>query len=152
MFRRQLLAVAEPFPVDWVHDEWLTILAASLGRLSVDPVPLIDYRQHAENAIGVSAPTFRYRVRRMLMSRGDRYPVLAQRSAELMDRLDAVEGTQRWRTLAAGKAEFEAIRAQYDRRRVRRVLPVLTELRSGAYDLFSSQGRLDVLRDILQAE
>jgi glycosyltransferase involved in cell wall biosynthesis len=152
VFRRELLAAAEPFPLDWVHDEWLAILAAATGLISVDPAPLIDYRQHGANEIGVRPATLRYRIGRMLESRGDRYPTLARRSAELVDRLEMIGASEALRGLARRKAAFEADRANYDRRRLRRVIPAVRALRAGSYDFLSSQGRLDVLRDIFQAE
>ncbi|MFC5503385.1 glycosyltransferase family 2 protein [Lysinimonas soli] len=150
MFRRELLRAAEPFPQDWVHDEWLAIVAAAVGRLAVDPQPLIDYRQHGENTIGVTAPTLRYRVQRMVESRGTRYQVLAARSVELSARLDQLGAPLVWRALARRKASFENVRAGYDPRRFRRILPALRELRSGSYQRLSSQGSLDIARDLVQ--
>lgn len=152
VFRRELLQVSEPFPAGWVHDEWLAIIAAATGRLSADTDPLIDYRQHGDNAIGVSAPTLRYRIRRMLTSRGDRYPQLARRADALTERLETLDVPTSWRELARRKAEFEAVRASYDSRRLHRVGPVLAGLRDGSYRELSSQGRLDAARDILQAK
>jgi glycosyltransferase involved in cell wall biosynthesis len=151
MFRRSLLEAAEPFPADWVHDEWLAIIASALGRLSVERERLIDYRQHGANVIGVSAPTFRYRLGRMLESRGGRYEVLARRSFELSARLSKVDAPLAWRELADRKAAFELARAGYRPVRLARLVPVLRQLRAGSYDELSSQGRLDVARDLLQA-
>lgn len=151
VFRRSLLMAAEPFPTDWVHDEWLAIIACTLGRLSVDPEKLIDYRQHGANTIGVSAPTFRYRLGQMLASRGERYEVLARRSSELSARLSALKAPQAWQELADRKAAFELARADYRPARLARLGPVLRGLRAGSYGELSSQGRLDVARDLLQA-
>ncbi|MGH8163306.1 MAG: glycosyltransferase family 2 protein, partial [Rhodanobacteraceae bacterium] len=50
--RRALLADAMPFPDEWVHDEWLAIIAASLGEVDCLETPLMDYRQHGGNQIG----------------------------------------------------------------------------------------------------
>jgi hypothetical protein len=51
-FRRPLLNDAAPFPPEWVHDEWLAIIAAATGEVDCLEQPLIDYRQHAGNQIG----------------------------------------------------------------------------------------------------
>ena len=151
-FRRTLLEAAEPFPSDWVHDEWLAILAAATGRIVVDRDPLIDYRQHDANEIGVATPTTRNRIGRMLEPRGDRYVGLERRARSLLDRLEAIDAPDRWRELARRKADFEVVRAGYDRRRIRRLGPVLRGLRDGSYAELSSQRRLDIARDLLQPE
>lgn len=51
-FRRSLLREVAPFPPEWVHDEWLAIIAAALGEVDCLEQPLIDYRQHGGNQIG----------------------------------------------------------------------------------------------------
>jgi hypothetical protein len=48
-----LLRSAKPFPDCWVHDEWLAIVAAATGEMDCLEEPLIDYRQHGANQIGV---------------------------------------------------------------------------------------------------
>jgi glycosyltransferase involved in cell wall biosynthesis len=150
MFRRPLLEVATPFPSDWVHDEWLAILATAFGRVGIDTTPLIDYRQHAGNEIGVRVPTLRYRIGRMLEPRGDRYRVLARRSKELADRLSERAAPLEYRDLAARKVAFESVRASYGVHRISRLRPVLSGVRAGSYRDLSSQGTLDVARDLLQ--
>ena len=52
--RRELLAVALPFPrlidpptTHFLHDGWLAVLGALLGRTYAEPRPLISYRRHA---------------------------------------------------------------------------------------------------------
>lgn len=51
-FRRSLLKDVAPFPPEWVHDEWLAIIAAAIGEVDCLEQPLIDYRQHGGNQIG----------------------------------------------------------------------------------------------------
>jgi len=51
-FRRSLLKEIAPFPPEWVHDEWLAIIAAALGEVDCTEQPLVDYRQHDDNQIG----------------------------------------------------------------------------------------------------
>lgn len=149
-FRRSLLASALPFPAAWVHDEWLAAIAAAVGSTALDPRPLIDYRQHGANEIGVDAPTLRYRIGRMVERRGDRYVELAARSALLSERLEQLGAPTEWRELAAAKARFEAVRATYPSIPMARLPRVLGELRRGSYRQLSSQGTLDVIRDLVQ--
>jgi len=150
MFRRSLVARAIPFPPSWVHDEWLATIASALGRVQLLENELIDYRQHGSNQIGVQKPTLRYRVGRMLQPRGERNARLARRAVDLVARLDAMDVAPGYRELARGKARFESLRAGLPANRLRRLRPVIRAYRSGSYARFSSQGRLDVIRDLLQ--
>lgn len=149
-FRRELMAAAAPFPAAWVHDEWLAIIASATGRIQVLDDVVIDYRQHGSNQIGVARPTLSYRMSRLLGPRGDRYVRLAERACALVDRLDYLEVDERLRHLARRKRDFELTRAAYPAGRLRRIGPVLGQLRRGSYSVLSSQGRLDAIRDLLQ--
>ncbi|MDI2099420.1 glycosyltransferase family 2 protein [Ruicaihuangia caeni] len=164
VFRRSLLEAALPFPREWVHDEWLAIMAAAIGTTQALEAQLIDYRQHGSNQIGVQKPTLRYKIGRMLEPRADRYQRLAERSAVLRSRLEALSAAgagaragagassvdERVLRLARQKASFEAARAHYPRARLLRLGPVLRQWRRGSYRVLSSQGDLDIARDVLQ--
>ncbi|RBI84733.1 glycosyl transferase family 1 [Rhodosalinus halophilus] len=56
LMRRRLVDLALPFPpqsgVHFYHDLWLALLASALGGVHLIRSPLVDYRQHGENAIG----------------------------------------------------------------------------------------------------
>lgn len=150
MFARDLLPTAAPFDPAWVHDEWLAIIAAATGTIDAVPEQLISYRQHGGNQIGVASPTLRYKLRRMLEPRGTRNTDLAQRSAHLHARLDALGVGAPITERARDKAAFEDARARLSPRRLRRIPRVLALARSGDYERFASQGRRDILRDLLQ--
>jgi glycosyltransferase involved in cell wall biosynthesis len=150
LFRRTLLQWARPFPPEWVHDEWLGLVAAAMGRVELSSEQLIDYRQHANNQIGVAERTVRYRVGKVLEPRGDRYVRLAARWRILADRLDGLATEPSNTSLADGKVAFEVARAGLPAGRFARLRPVLREYRKGSYARFSSQGTLDVVRDIIQ--
>ena len=50
---RPLLELAVPVPHDVImHDWWLTLVAAGVGRIEVLDQPLVNYRQHAGNVVG----------------------------------------------------------------------------------------------------
>ncbi len=150
MIRRELAVRAMPFPQEWVHDEWLAILAAASGRIHPIRRELVDYRQHGGNEIGVSTPSLRGRLARMWQPRGDRLVRLAARASRLAEFLDAAEVPQRWRDLAHRKEAFELRRARYGRLRISRIVPIVRNSAHGAYVELSSQGRLDVIRDLVQ--
>ena len=151
MIRRRLFERAEPLPAEWVHDEWLAIIAAATGAVDALADELIDYRQHGSNQIGVIKAGLGHKIRRVLTPRGDRNRNLAVRSRILADRLAGLPGIGAGTVSAARqKARFEAFRARLPRNRVLRVVPVLRAHRAGLYRRFASQGSADVIRDLLQ--
>jgi glycosyltransferase involved in cell wall biosynthesis len=150
MFRRSLLEAALPFPEHWVHDEWLGIIAAAFDGARASRTAVIDYRQHGRNQIGVRPPSLRNRLGRMVQPRVDRYVRIARRSELLVERIDTLPVSERWKELAHRKRDFERVRAAYPRPRLRRVGPVLRQWRSGDYALLSSQRAVDVVRDLVQ--
>lgn len=152
MFRRRLLATAVPFPSSWVHDEWLAIMAAATGRLDVIDEALIDYRQHGSNVIGVDYPTLRRKVQRALEPRGDRNKRLSGQFEQFAERLESLGAAvpSEVLALARAKATFETERERLPTARLRRLAPILAANRRGWYAMFASQGRLDMVRDLLQ--
>jgi len=150
LIRRGLLAFASPFPDGWVHDEWLAIVASAVGKVELLDAQLIDYRQHSANVIGVTAPTLRYKIERMLEPRGDRYVQLASRARSMVDRFEMLEPSTSVLEAAREKSRFESSRAGLSVNRLNRLTTILSERRHGSYRRLSSQGNLDVLRDMLQ--
>ena len=150
LFRQSLLRLALPFPIEWVHDEWLAIVAAAVGRVGFIDQELIDYRQHSGNEIGVEKPTLRYRVKRALQPRGTRYDDLAVRSRVLANRLQLLSVDDRMLQRVREKARFENVRAALPPRRLARLGTVFREYQNGSYERYSSQRNLDVFRDLLQ--
>jgi glycosyltransferase involved in cell wall biosynthesis len=151
--RRSLVARAVPFPDDWVHDEWLAMIATSTDALSYIPEGLIDYRQHSSNQIGVRRPTLKNKVRRVLEPRGGRNAYLARRAAVLADRLESETATVSADKVesARAKARFELFRQRLPSMRLLRIVPVVRAWAQQQYSLFASQGNRDVLRDLLQS-
>jgi hypothetical protein len=149
VFRRRLLDAAAPFPADWVHDEWLAVLAAALGGLRLDPAPLIDYRQHGANVIGARKPTAADRMARLREQRTERAARLIRRSQSLVERLDAVDAPPARLAAARRKLAHETARSRLPRVRVARIPGVLVGALSGRYSRYS-RGPIDILRDLAQ--
>lgn len=149
VMRRRLGERAAPFPAEWVHDEWLAIIAAATASLDWTPQRLIGYRQHGSNEIGVRAPTLAYKIRRVIQPRGSRYTGLLARSRVLLERLHRLDVTPSEIALAEGKVAHDEFRATLPKSRAARVLPVLRSARRGDYDKYCSRRRLDVARDLL---
>lgn len=55
LVRRELAQSALPFPTAYVHDQWLALCASAEGPIAYDPTPLIQYRLHGGNVIGMGS-------------------------------------------------------------------------------------------------
>jgi len=155
MFTRDLLDVALPIPADFVHDEWLAFIAGTLGTLAVETTPLIDYRVHGTNQIGVPPSSLWGQVRVALRGRRSRYQVLGQRASELLDRvtgegagtsnpLDSVA------ELLAGKIAFESARAALPTFWPARLPGIMRRYRRGDYARYTHRPHLERWRDLIQ--
>lgn len=152
-FRRSLLEIALPFPESWVHDEWLSMLAALRDGLNLVDGALTEYRLHETNQIGARKRTLLYRVRRTFEPRSERNRRLQQRSNDLADALEDrnITPNSDYRHFVSRKARFDQVRLSLPASRLRRLPTIFTELRRGNYRHYSSQGTLDVLRDFMQS-
>jgi glycosyltransferase involved in cell wall biosynthesis len=148
VLRRRLLDDALPVPEGWIHDEWLAIVCAATSRLQLIDDPLVDYRQHAHNTIGVADSSVSGRLTRALEPRLEQLHRLARRAEQLSDLLaPRPQVSASSRGLLDRKLVFERARSRYPASRLRRVLPVLANARG--YSSLSSQGVADVGRDLL---
>jgi len=138
--RRGVVAMAQPFPAEWAHDEWMAMLAAMHGDVDTLDGAVIDYRQHGGNQIGVRergtlAKTFGIDgARPQFMAR------MAARLQVLADRADA----------AGNPVVAASVRERLAHARVRASLPpgfparvprVWREWRTGRYGRFGSGWR-----------
>jgi glycosyltransferase involved in cell wall biosynthesis len=55
MFRSTIRPYCSPVPTTWVHDGWLTWMLALHSRLTLFPEPLIEYRIHEGQQLGVGS-------------------------------------------------------------------------------------------------
>jgi glycosyltransferase involved in cell wall biosynthesis len=149
VFRRGLLEIALPFPDEWVHDEWLAILAAATGGLDFLDDQLVDYRQHGSNEIGATRIGLAGRFRRLREPRSARNNRLLGRAQALVDRLDGAGVDTALTRLAEEKLEHETIRNSLPASHWARLRPVLREASAGGYTRYG-RGAQDVLRDLVQ--
>lgn len=149
--RRELAQLALPIPAGWLHDEWLAIVAGAVDGIALVPEPLLDYRQHGDNAIGAAKLSFAGKLGRMLEPGRERNSRLLRRAASLAERLphlDAAIGPDRL-DAARRKLAHETVRSRLSRHRLARIVPVVRQSRLGAYREFG-RGPADAARDLLQ--
>jgi glycosyltransferase involved in cell wall biosynthesis len=148
--RRQVVDCALPIPPLWPHDYWLSLIAASLGSITVSTEHLVDYRQHESNVVGLVPHTMAYRIGRV---RSERTAELyATRFSALRDRLSAIPSAHVGALAAAeGKSRFEARRAAFHPNRFRRSLEISAMAMAGSYSRYASNGVANGVRDALSA-
>ena len=152
LFRRSLLEQALPFPKEWLHDEWLGIVAAAIGRVDVLEQELIDYRQHESNQIGARRDSFMGKVRKALASRGTTHQERARKAELLLERLQSLGDQVAADTIQKlrDKLEHQRFRAALPASRLARCVPVLREAMTGRYEKFG-RGARGVVRDLFES-
>ena len=152
VFRRTLLADALPFPKEWVHDEWLAIVASAVGRVDVLEEALVDYRQHESNQIGARRDSFMGKVRKALASRGTTHADRAFKAQLLLERLTTLGDRVAPDTIhkLRDKLVHQRFRAALPPSRLARCVPVLREALTGRYDKFG-RGVRGVVRDLFES-
>ncbi|MEP6722956.1 MAG: glycosyltransferase family 2 protein [Variovorax sp.] len=152
MFRRALLVPALPFPKEWVHDEWLAIVASAIGRVDLIEDALIEYRQHENNQIGARRDSFLGKVKKALASRGNTHADRAFKAELLLTRLLTLGERVEPDTIRKlrDKLVHQRFRAALPPSRVARCLPVLREALTGRYNKFG-RGARGVVRDLFES-
>lgn len=153
-FRAEFRALVLPIPEGVVHDEWIATLVAAAAAVVPIAEPLMRYRQHGGNQVGVAEPGLASRLRKTLApdSQRARLAIFAERAATfglIRDRL-----AERRPDLGAALGRIddkirhvEAL-ARLPRGRLARLPELAAELASGRYTR-NSGSWLAVVRDLL---
>lgn len=151
VFRRTLLEAALPFEPEWVHDEWLGVVAAAVGRVDVLLEPSIDYRQHATNQIGARRLTLFEKVGKAFAKRGDKHMGRLHRAEALLQRLQQLGAhvPAKYLEIQRAKVAHQRFRAGLPAARPLRVVPVLIEAACGRYARFG-RGGYALVQDLLE--
>lgn len=153
-FRSSLLKDATPFPPEWVHDEWLAIIAAAIGEVDCLEQPLIDYRQHGGNQIGARKRSLSDKLARIGQARTPFLQGLVQRLEILLRYFQPRSGSR------IPSACSEAVREKLEHLRVRLALPksrlyrpapIVREIGTGRYARYST-GIRAILLDLINNE
>jgi glycosyltransferase involved in cell wall biosynthesis len=138
-FRADLRDKILPIPEIWVHDAWITFIAALFTDLHAIPKGLILYRQHESNVIGAAATTSA-QIEESLARGRESYARNAEQYVELKARIegwnDVPNQADILRRLDAKIAHIHA-RANLPHSRLGRIPPILRELARGNYHRYS---------------
>jgi len=93
-FRMSLRNKLLPFPNVLTHDAWLAIVAATTSQIEPVDVPLILYRQHEKNVVGVRRLNFLKRISRARQTPPDSLDVEIAQTFELYRQLQAMKAAK----------------------------------------------------------
>jgi glycosyltransferase involved in cell wall biosynthesis len=152
--RSAVLARALPFSKQWIHDEWIALTAALISRVKLIDQPLMAYRLHSANTVGLPIPNVRWWLRTVMDAfLRPQVPAQETRFARLVEmrghaeRLGAPQDALACLDRAISHARH---RATLPRAFIRRAAVVRAEWRSGQYHEWSS-GDVSMLHDLLIA-
>jgi glycosyltransferase involved in cell wall biosynthesis len=152
--RSDVLARALPFSPDTVHDDWISFTAGLVSRVKLLDEPLMAYRLHGTNTVGLPIPGFRWWVRTVLHSVfAAQVPIQKRRLVRLLQMHAHAQrlGAPADALVCLERAiEHSRHRSRLPRAFMRRVRAVTGQWRAGQYHEWSS-GELSVLHDILIA-
>jgi len=86
-FRREFFPLLAPIPANDIHDRWISFLLAACGPYELIPEPLMRYRRHHNQQIGMGARTFRDRFARARITGSELYASEIARFRQLYTRL-----------------------------------------------------------------
>jgi glycosyltransferase involved in cell wall biosynthesis len=98
MFRASLRPLLLPIPANWVHDRWIAWMLALQSRLAVIDGPVIRYRVHGAQQIGVESValarglTFTERLKKGRREEPAKHRAMAAEMATLRERLSDISG------------------------------------------------------------
>ena len=145
---KTLFERATPFPQNWIHDEWLALVASLTGEVELYTKPLTYYRQHEKNVIGIRKPSLKNKLGRIFSPGLQRNEVLLSR-ALTFSLHPVAQYNENIRKISKGKLAHENKRSSFPRNRVMRLPLVIQELLTGRYFQFGL-GFNDFLRDVFQ--
>jgi glycosyltransferase involved in cell wall biosynthesis len=139
-FRSQLRELVLPIPDIWSHDAWIAAIVAFAASLVRIPRPLIRYRIHAHQKLGLK-PAMSTPVRQPEALR------LQSRQFEaVIERVRTFANPQRLHWVEEMVMHVEA-RARLPAVRTARILPILSELKARRYHRYSN-GLRSAIKDL----
>jgi glycosyltransferase involved in cell wall biosynthesis len=148
--RRDLFVRAGAVPPGAMHDYWLALSAAATNSLAIIADPLVDYRIHGGNAVGLDAGNRSLTERvhaRLQLIRSPLADIAQWRSLAERLRQDDPYG---YRRLVLAKLRFERRRRFPGQHGLRRLVNLVRLLRSGDYDRFDVGGWRGAVKDYLR--
>ncbi len=112
-FRAGLREIVLPIPSCWVHDGWIGYLATAVSKAELIPEPLLHYRQHGTQQIGIPRLTLRRQIQFALTLNVASFQKLRDGFVSLSERLEQFQDRIRLPgVLAAARGKAALAEAQ----------------------------------------
>lgn len=147
--RRRFLEDALPIAPEWYHDSWLALAAASRDALLVEEKPLVLYRIHGRNSVGINRTPWTELLRGFFRLDAKLLLSTAKQLETACDRFGTNIDPERLSRLAE-RAQHLRFRATLPGSRLFRAPLILREALSGRYGRYS-WGPIAVLRDVVRS-
>jgi len=148
-FRSKYRDFLVPIPGIWIHDAWIAFLISASSNLIAIPTPLIAYRQHSSNQIGVS-----YSGKNLGKSFSSIYSprVLLHKLAKvhLLEHADSIPNVNSKIVRLNEKITFLSVRAKLPVARWRRIPILIRELFLLRYHRYAKKHVGTFLNDLLR--
>lgn len=144
--RSDVARAALPLPTHGVHDWSLALVAAATGRLALVERPLLAYRIHATNQVGLP-PRSPLALARRRLGDDEVRGVEHRQLAAVAERLDALGARPEAASLVRERADFTRRRDELGRL-PRRLVPIAADLAGGRYHRYA-RGARSVARDVV---
>jgi glycosyltransferase involved in cell wall biosynthesis len=137
-FRCDFRELILPLPPEWIHDAWIALVISAVAHCIVVEEPMVYYRQHSRQQLGISKRGIVAQYRSARMSSRSTFASKADRYALALERLGGDPGVcPRKLELLAARIEHLRLRAQMREPRRWRLPVILGELVRGNYHRFS---------------
>ncbi len=151
-FRRRLLDLLTPLPVNDVHDQWMSFLLATCGPYGVISEPLMQYRLHKSQQVGVGVQSFLDRLTKARLTGQPLYLSEINRFRQLYRHIEqhqqAMPGAQIAISEIQRKISHLEHRIQMRKIHTGRMRKILHEVRNQGYWRYADGWR-SVAKDIL---
>lgn len=151
-FRSELRNIVLPIPQITTHDLWISVILSVVSEIRVLPTPLIKYRKHPAQQVGVLYYDFRESIAKAKNVGSAEYLSLASQYAMARDRIQQHRSgreLQKQIDLIEGKIQHMNVRSALPNARWKRIPMILRRTVNGDYFRYS-EGIKSIVKDIMR--
>jgi len=141
-FRSEFKDLILPIPENWIHDAWIALLIAATSKLAVIQAPLIRYRQHSKQQIGVIKKRFIEELTKVKQTNSNEYLNIADKFKMVYKRLSRMRQVSEHSEVISqinAKISHYHTRANMPKRKLSRLPIVFKELVNLRYHRYSQK-------------